>query len=504
MQVYPSPRQAHGKSGPARASGVFKSMSESFLWHDYETFGADPRRDRPAQFAAIRTDAELRPIGEPMVWYCRPSDDLLPQPAACMITGITPQMAMQRGLPEREFAAAIFAAMAVPGTCTVGYNNFRFDDEFSRHLFWRNFIDPYAREFANGNSRFDLIDLARMTRALRPTGLQWPDREDGLPSFRLEHLAAANGMDTSRAHDALADVEATLGMARLIRQTQPRLWDWALSLRQRHVVDRLLRAGQPLLHSSARLPARWCATAPVLPLAEHPQFRSQWVVWNLREDPAHFMDMDEELLADLLWTPAADLPEDLQRLPVKLVRSNRCPMLSPMSVLDEPAAKRLDIDETLIARHAASLAAAPSFRERLVRLFQRTVPAAAVDPELDLYGGFIPRSDQALRDRIGQLDAAALAGLQAPFGDDRLNSLLLRYRARHWPESLSEAERADWAEYRRRRLIEDPDLASIRLDHFQAELRLLQQQHPDRSELLQALADWPRLIGLGDVTTTYQ
>ncbi|MGY6553869.1 MAG: exodeoxyribonuclease I [Wenzhouxiangella sp.] len=479
-------------------------MSDSFLWHDYETFGADPRRDRPAQFAAIRTDSELRPVADPMVLYCKPSADLLPQPAACLITGITPQMAAEHGVPEPEFAAAVFEAMAVPGTCTVGYNNFRFDDEFSRHLFWRNFFDPYTREFANGNSRFDLIDLARMTRALRPTGLNWPDREDGLPSFRLEHLAAANGMDTSRAHDALADVEATLGLARLIRQAQPRLWEWALGLRQRHVVDRLLRSGRPLLHSSSRLPAQWCATAAVLPIAEHPQFRGQWVVWNLREDPDAFLNLHDDLLADLLWTPAADLPEDQQRLPVKLIRANRCPMISPMAVLDGPAARRLAIDLDAVERHAARLIAAPEWCARVASLFQRPETSTAVDAELDLYGGFVARSDHAMRERIRQLDGQALADLASPFSDERLNVLLFRYRARHWPASLSDQERAAWDDYRRRRLIDDPELASIRLDEFCAELMRLRSQHPQHQALFQALADWLRQIDLSDATTEYQ
>ena len=479
-------------------------MSDSFLWHDYETFGADPRRDRPAQFAAIRTDSELRPMGEPLVLYCQPSADLLPQPAACLITGITPQLAAEQGVPEPDFAAAVFDAMALPGTCTVGYNNFRFDDEFTRHLFWRNFVDPYAREFSNGNSRFDLIDLARMTRALRPTGLNWPDRDDGLPSFRLEHLAAANGMDTSRAHDALADVEATLGLARLIRQAQPRLWEWALSLRQRHIVDRLLRSGRPLLHSSSRLPAQWSATAPVLPIAEHPQFRGQWVVWNLREDPEAFLHLDEDLLADLLWTPAADLPEGQQRLPVKLIRANRCPMISPMAVLDAPAARRLAIDRDQVERHAARLMAATDWCAGVANLFRRPETVAAVDPEIDLYGGFIPRSDQPMRDRIRQLDGLALAKLKAPFSDERLNVLLFRYRARHWPETLSDAERAEWDDYRRRRLIDDPELASIRLDEFQSELLKLRSSHPEHQALWQALADWPRQLGLSETATEYQ
>ena len=197
-------------------------MSGTFLWHDYESFGASPRLDRPAQFAAIRTDAELREIGQPVDLYCRPALDVLPQPDACRITGITPQMAEERGLDEPDFIAAVLGHLGAPGTCGVGYNSFRFDDELTRHTAWRNFHDPYAREWQNGCSRWDLIDTVRMTYALRPDGIEWPRREDGHPSFRLEHLAAANGLEQEKAHDAVSDVRATIALARLVRDRQPR------------------------------------------------------------------------------------------------------------------------------------------------------------------------------------------------------------------------------------------------------------------------------------------
>ncbi|NDY96749.1 exodeoxyribonuclease I [Wenzhouxiangella limi] len=473
-------------------------MNETFLWHDYETFGADTRRDRPAQFAAVRTDTDLEAVGEPLVLYCRPADDVLPHPDACVITGITPQQARARGVPENEFAAAIAEVMQRPGTCSVGFNNFRFDDEVTRHLFWRNFFDPYAREYANGNSRFDLIDLARMTRALRPEGLNWPDREDGTPSFRLEDLAAANGLDTRRAHDALADVEATLGLARKIRNAQPRLWQWALQLRQRHVVSKLLEPKQPLLHSSARLPARRYATAAVLPLACHPSIRSQWLIWNLREDPAPYLHLTEEQLADLLWTPAADLPDGQERLPVKLVRTNRCPMLAPITVLNEAAAKRLAIDPRQITDHAHRLAAAPAFIERLQGLFnQPSAPAA--DPELALYAGFVPKADLVLRDRVRTMAPEALFALNEPFQDERLNELLFRYRARLWPDRLDDEERIRWKHYCRRRLIDDPELAGLRIDDYRQRVQALLQDSPAQREVLEALMHWPEEIGLNEL-----
>jgi exodeoxyribonuclease-1 len=468
---------------------------DTFLWHDYETFGADPRRDRPAQFAALRTNAELEPIGEPIKIYCRPADDVLPHPDACLITGITPQLARDKGLPENEFCARIAEAMQQPGTCSVGYNNFRFDDEVSRHLFWRNFHDPYSREWANGNSRFDLIDLMRMTRALRPDGLNWSDRDDGTPSFRLEDLAAVNGLDTRNAHDALADVHATLGLARLVRQAQPKLWNWALKLRQKHVAAQLLEPGTPLLHSSARLPAQWSATAPVQPLGTHPSISSQWMVWNLRESPEDFLDMLEDELADLLWTPAADLPEGQKRLPVKMIRANRCPMLAPMTVLDDAAAERLDIDRGDVEHNSQILRERPDFIRRLQALFQQSATPPG-DPELSLYAAFTPREDLPLRNRVREMRPEQLSELDEPFRDARLNELLFRYRARLWPDSLTASEQSRWADYRRRRLIDDPDLGSLRLTEYNDRLhQLVATAAGDQRGILEALLDWPRHIG---------
>ena len=180
--------------------------ANSFYWHDYETWGTDPRRDRPCQFAGQRTDLDLNPIGPPLVIYARPAADILPHPEACLITGLSPQMAAERGLPEAEFAADIARELSRPGTCGVGYNSLRFDDEVTRHLFYRNLRDPYGREWQNGNSRWDLIDTLRLAHALRPTGINWPTGEDGVASFRLEGLTQANGIEHSGAHDALADV----------------------------------------------------------------------------------------------------------------------------------------------------------------------------------------------------------------------------------------------------------------------------------------------------------
>ncbi|MDQ5896023.1 MAG: exodeoxyribonuclease, partial [Pseudomonadota bacterium] len=303
----------------------------TFLWHDYETFGRDPRRDRPSQFAAIRTDAELREIGSPVMHFCQPAPDYLPDPESCLLTGILPQQALAQGLPEHAFAAAIEAEMARPGTVSLGYNTLRFDDEFTRHLFWRNLIDPYAREWQNGCGRWDLVDVVRCAWALRPDGMNWPRHPDGRPSFRLEDLSVANGIVHEDAHDALSDVRATIGLARALRQAQPRLFDFCLGLRRKEAVQaeitRAQSQGRPLLHVSGMYGVERGGLALVWPLATHPTNRNELIVWDLSHDPSELLGLDAETLRLRLFTRADALPEGVTRLPVKTIHINKCPIV---------------------------------------------------------------------------------------------------------------------------------------------------------------------------------
>ncbi|MGZ8358336.1 MAG: exodeoxyribonuclease I, partial [Telluria sp.] len=321
--------------------------THTFLWHDYETFGAQPRRDRPAQFAAIRTDASLNEIGDPIMLYCQPAPDFLPDPQSCLITGITPQQCLEWGVPEHKFAATVEAAFSQPGTIGVGYNTIRFDDEVTRFLFWRNLIDPYAREWQNNCGRWDLLDVVRMTYALRPEGIEWPLREDGRPSFKLEHLAKANGLLHEAAHDALSDVRATIALARLIRSRQPKLFDFALRLHKKDQVAAELglpttcATARPFLHVSGMFPADRGCLAVMWPLATHPTNRNELLAWDLAHDPAELPLLDVATLRQRLFTRTADLPEGMSRLPLKSIHLNKSPMVvGNLRTLDPAMAQR--------------------------------------------------------------------------------------------------------------------------------------------------------------------
>ncbi len=444
-------------------------MTFTFYWHDYETWGADPRRDRPAQFAGLRTDAELNPVGEPLVVYCRPSDDLLPQPEACMVTGITPQLASEKGVNEAEFIARIHRELSTPDTCGVGYNSIRFDDEFTRYTLYRNFHDPYAREWQNGCSRWDIIDMVRLTHALRPEGVEWPLNADGVVSFRLELLSAANGIAHESAHDALSDVHATIALAKLIRQRQPRLFDYVLSGRDKRALGERLNLQQrkAVLHVSSMYPAERGCIAMVMPLARHPSNPNGVIVYDLGQDPEPLLALSVDEIHERLFTSAEDLPDGVERIPLKTVHLNKCPVVVPLNTLTPEAAERWSIDREAGERHRQRLLAAEGLEAKLQAVHRKTEFEPLTDPDQALYsGGFFSRDDRQRMERILQTDPGALHDFPPVFDDARLPEMLFRYRARNWPETLDQAERERWEEYRQSRLFEKEGGGSIILDDY--------------------------------------
>ena len=471
----------------------------SLFWHDYETFGADPRRDRPAQFAGLRTDPDLNPIGSPVSFFCQPATDGLPHPDACLLTGITPQQAAREGIAEPEFAARVHEQLAAPGTCGVGWNSIRFDDEFTRQLLYRNFHDPYLREWKNGNSRWDLIDLARMAHALRPQGMEWPQREDGAPSFKLELLARANGFEPRHAHDAMSDVESLLGLARRLKAAQPRLWDWHYTLRNKRTVLGLLDVAQmtPLLHVSQRYPAERGCLAVVMPIAMHPTQSNAVIVADLDPDPDAWSGLDADELADRLFTARADLPEGIERAPLKLVHANRSPALAPLSALKNVDRARIGLDLDHALMHGERLRGVAGLAERVRELYARNAHSAAEDPELALYTGFLDDRDRAQRDAVRTAPPQALAALAAGFHDPRYRELLFRYRARHHADTLDDAERARWEAFRRERLTRATPLTTLTLDDYFALIaarRAVSEHGPAAPGVLDQLEAWGRQL----------
>ena len=471
-------------------------MTQNTLyWHDYETFGLDPARDRPVQFAGIRTDEDLNIVGEPLNIMARPAPDTLPHPISSLITGITPQQALEQGLPEAEFIARILAELSQPGTCGVGYNSLRFDDEVTRNTLYRNLYSPYDREWQNGNSRWDIIDMVRACHDLRPEGIVWPRRADAdRPSFRLEELTLANGIVHEQAHDALSDVHATLAIAKLIREKQPKLYDFLYRLRRKKEVLRHidLKEMTPVLHTSGMYGSDHGSTRLVVPVAPHPSNSNSIIVFDLAQSPDLLLDLGARTLRERLYTASEDLPEGVERPALKQILINKCPVIAPTATLTGDATKRLRIDLiTGMRNRQALLHARKAIQQKIAGIFEPREFEPVTDPDLMIYaGGFFNDSDKALMSTIHDTDPQQLGRQSWNFADRRLPEMLFRYRARNYPETLSADEQAQWLEHCRARLV-DGESGHFTFTDFHAEIAQLRGEmaaDDQRNKLLDDVA----------------
>lgn len=424
---------------------------QTFYWHDYETWGAVPSVDRASQFAGVRTDVNLNIIEEPLVIYCKPPVDLWPNPEACLITGITPQEADEKGLNEKEFIARIHRELAQPGTCGVGYNSLRFDDEITRYTLFRNFYDPYEREWRNGNSRWDIIDMVRLVYALRPDDIEWP-MVDGKPSFKLENLTAANGISHQSAHDAYSDVEATIEIAKLIKRQKPLLYDYVWKNKGKREAARFIDIEncKPLLHVSSRFPSGKGCAGLIVPLAMHPKNKNAVIVYELSVDPSPLADLSAEDIKNRVFCSQKDLPEGTLRLPIKLVHLNKCPILATPKLLEDAAAQRLGIDKSQCEVHWRMLKTMNSMDEigiKLRAMYELDSFERPTDPEQRLYDGFLGDHDKRLMTELRRLSGEEFSSRNFAFEDERLREMVFRYKARNFSESLSHSELEQWREF---------------------------------------------------------
>ncbi len=436
-------------------------MATSFFFYDLETSGFNPREQRIMQFAGQRTDMNLKPIGEPFDIILKLTDDILPDPDAILVTGITPQKTKQEGITEAEFLKIFHEKIAKPGTIFVGYNTVRFDDEFMRYLHYRNFYDAYEWHWQDEKSRWDLLDVVRMTRALRPDGIQWPVTADGVPTCRLELITALNGLDHQKAHDALNDVLATIALAKLIKQKQPKLFDYLLKMRKKDQIDELVTSGQPFVYSSGKYPSEYDKTTIAVMLGKNPKTGA--LVYDLRHDPSTWLNKTPGQLAEA-WKWKKETTEP--RLPIKTLQFNRCPAVAPLLVLDDESKQRLKIDMKVIKYHLEVLKKNKGFYVNVLKALeilnkQQQTSILTDEQPVDalLYDGFIDNQDKTKMQVVRSTSSDQISKLDIVFKDKRLNKLLPLYKVRNYPNVLSDDERTVWETYRMKRLMAGGELS---------------------------------------------
>ncbi len=450
-------------------------MAQTIYWYDLETFGLNPGLDRIAQFAGIRTNDKFEPLGKPLVLYNRITPDYVPDPKACLLTGITPEDTLKKGISEYEFAKKIFTEFSVPGTCVTGYNNLHFDDEFIRNLFYRNFIDPYEREWAHGNSRWDIIDLVRAAHDLRPDGITWVTKEDGTPSFKLEDLAKANKINHVQAHDALSDVYATIDMARLIHEKQPRLFTYIFNHRSKTSVKSLINihTKDPVLFTSAVFTSPKGCTSIVAPLATDPGNPNLIHCFDLRQNPKKLLLLSPKEIRENIFTPKNEGRQE-DKIPLVKLYANKCPVLSPLSILDTQTAIRLGIERDTCLHHRKMLAEEPLLTQKLREVFHHKegVNTTETDPELQIYtGGFFSDKDKKSFEIIHSTPPKELFSLTLSFHDQRIPEMLWRFTCRNFPEYMDKKTKQQWKSFCAGRILFPPGKMINDYDFFRRKIR---------------------------------
>ncbi len=432
----------------------------TFFFYDLETSGFSARYDRIMQFAGQRTNDELEPIGQPVNLLVKLTDDILPSPGAVLTTHITPQMTVADGISEADFCRYFLEQVATPDTTILGYNSTRFDDEFIRHTLWRNFHDPYQWAWAEGRDRWDLLDVTRLVRALRPEGINWPTKrvaetDQLITTVNLVDMAKCNGFENDNAHDALADVKALISLARLLRQSQPTMWRYLLDHHDKHSILNIITPGQPkpFVYASGRYSSSYQKTTVATVIAEG-RTPNSYLVWDLRYDPVDFTSLSEaEILSNLTADRATRRQDNFVPVPIKELSINKCPAVAPLGVLDSASEVRISLSRAEVMKHYHQLNSQAGLIKRLTKVWRKR-PAfpPAGDVEGKLYDSFTPKSDQTKIRLVAAADSTSLADLHPNFTDERLDELLFRYKARQYPASLSESEEERWRKFRRAKL----------------------------------------------------
>lgn len=467
-------------------------MSQTFFFYDLETSGLNSREDRVMQFAGQRTTLELEPIGEPYNILVKLNDDTLPAPDALIVTGITPQETQADGITEAEFAKLLSEEIFTEDTVTVGFNSIRFDDEFIRALFWRTFTDPYEWSWRDGRSRWDMLDVVRMTRALRPEGIEWPV-VDGKEVNKLELITKQNGIDHFKAHDALSDVEALIAVTKLIKEKQPQLYTHLFNFKDKKKVAELvnLEDKKPFVYVSGRYEAEYHKATVAFPLTTGRN--NNVIVYDLRYDPTPLLNLStDELAKKMFATWEERQKEGFIKVPVKELQYNRAPAVAPLGVLErEGGWERIGLDAATIEKHRNILLSIPAFAENIRSIYEgRPEFPKASDPEARLYDGFVSDTDKLRINKVRYANANELADMHPEFIDERLNDLLLHYKARNFPTSLAEDEVMQWEEWRANRIKKQLPQFVTRLQ----ELAVTYANDDSKQYILQELQLWAESI----------
>lgn len=469
-----------------------KEIKETLLWHDYETFGIDPQLSNVAQFAGIRTDLDLNIIGKPINIICRPTLDRLPSPEACMVTGISPMTNKLRGMTEVAFFQKINSELGKPGTCGVGYNNIQFDDEVTRNGLYRNFIDPYKREWSDGCSRWDLLNVLRIVDAIRPNTFNVPvDPETGNKIFKLDQLSLANGIEHENAHDALADVEATIAMAKIIKDKEPEIYNLLFKQRKKkELSDFIFKPKQnyydpnhinfkPFIMADSYFGGVQNFMEVLYPI--HTKDNDLYCI-KLTKNISKLISLTSDEIREELYKKKEDMEENEERIPLHTIRINKCPVILPISYLNKETAEILNFSGDQVRSNITEIKENfQSIKQKFVEVFSKNGYESPDDLDVDqqIYDGFFNKEDKKRFEEIKKTESIYLIDYlkenKQNFDDSRLEEMLFRYICRNFDDTLDNEYSQKWDNFCKNRILEGK--YSLTFDQYFEIIENLKEEH---------------------------
>jgi exodeoxyribonuclease I len=449
----------------------------SFVFYDTETTGTNTYFDQILQFGAIHTDDELNELDR-FECRCRLDGHVVPSAGAFRVTGMTIGKVTAADLPTHyEMVCQLKEQLEkwCP-TTFVGWNTLSYDEHLLRQAFYKCLHPPYLTN-TNGNQRSDMLKLAQCAEAFSKDVLTVPLNEKGKPTFKLDQLAPANGFHHLNAHDAMADVEATIFICRLIKHRAPEAWQQMLHCAAKARVEEVI-------HGSA-----------VFMLREYYGSVREYALTRLGEEPNGFAPLAYDLSIDshqLHVMSDTELSSRLKRSPrpIRRIRTNAAPFVTPAVSGQSIAGLSYD---TLTARRI-DLLGHPGLIDRLVQLSAREPVAGSEHVEERIYDGFPSRADAALMVRFHELPWCDRFPIVEQFADDRYRAIGRRLIYGHCPESLPLEVREEQERLVAARLLghghDSPPWSTLDVVDGEADL-MTQDAHP---ELLEMLAEFRAFV----------
>jgi exodeoxyribonuclease-1 len=413
-----------------------------FVFYDTETTGIDTTFDQILQFAAILADDELNELDR-FELRCRLLAHVVPSPGALRATHVTPSILVDAALPSHYQAICAIAdkLRSWSPAVFIGYNSLGFDETLLRQAFYQNLKPTYLTN-TNGNARADALRLVQAASIYAPHSIIVPLTEEGRPTRRLDTIAPANGYNDHDAHDALGDVEATIYMARLVKQRAPHIWDALMPLATKPAVIQRALSGQllSLTEFFKGKPYSWL----VVGCGQNPQYDAQLGVFDLRYDPQEYLDLTVEGLIDVM---------NSKTKAIRCIRGNNQPILLPRK-LAQSGLHNLEVSDQEIEARARLISEASDFRTRIGEAIKNRYPEqeASAYVEERIYDGFPSRTDEFLMRRFHELPWTSRADILNQIEDLRVRELGYRIIYAEAPDILTPQKRAEldaWQHQRR-------------------------------------------------------